>query len=624
MAMINSYLRYADEEQDHDELSQLVFCFIARLVSDPPSGVSLATHIPHLRRRGWLDFAKLMDYVSVYSSRALLASAPDRQRLLHVLATVCTIIFTEEPLYKEDWLKALLLAAKPMGQLIPERALKLATGLQGSAEDSLPEIADNILYVFNLSWSLLTLLRTAGASLLDSLVDQPRIGAELFLSSALLHDLVLPSLAWAAHGELEGRPRRAVHRAKHAIEALAKMIISKLSLNGLSSPLAKALFAASYGAEVGALSSSEEVSVLAPDLQNWLSHSVPILVKLRSNVPQEAVAPHSWPPLVLAAGLDLRALLAEYPTLLALHSSSTSSCALSEPGTAKPAQWDLALDKANHVRELLADVGAGWAALALLQPPFKLNVEVLVNTLFELGVDTRHASLPTVVRGLAKGATPDEALRHWVSLNPQTAAPTGTREPAIKPEPEAASVQLAAILSSRSNVYDGDEFDVFRRAQISAEAAARAHTGKRSEDDWQAVLDDKTHIATHRSAILARFEYDDEPDDSMDDFQPYGVQDADHDSSTVLKKNPNRRIVEQNDQAGDDEEEEEDDTGSFGGADITAAPTHRAPPPHQNQGALRGTSGGDRGRGFRGRGGGRGKSNQKSNQKDLAVKKHKI
>jgi hypothetical protein len=554
MELVNSYLRYSDEEQPHDALSQHILVFIFRLISDPPQGIELALHVQHIRRRGLMDFGKLMDLVSIYSARALsLSSESDKKRVLNCLSILCRILFTSEPEYSTDWIKALLLASKPFTQHLPDRTLKLLSGLHGSTtEDILPDISDNVLYILNLSWTLLSLIRTY-PPLLESLIsDQPHLAAELAIYCATMHDLVLPCLCWASYGALHGRARRAVHRAKGALSALASTIFAKSTESPQSNVFAKAALVVSFGAAFNALSGDGAVlKALAPEFSTWVTGHLPILAKLTACAPDGARAPACWPP--VTASVDTSLLLSKHANLLELQKAASSKVAVADTSVvAKPQQWDAALEKAKSVVELCSDVGLGWSALALLQPQFKMNPETLINALFEIGVDTTHTSLPSVVRGLSKAASPGQALAHWAALNPSVVR-VAEKNDSISTAPSSA----AAVLASRSNVYDGDEFDVFRRREISHE---KVQVGKRGEDNWKSVLDDKSDIKTQKAAIVAKYEYDDEPDDSMDDFQPFGVMDADADSSTVLKRNPNHRIIDASVQSNTEEEDEQEET----------------------------------------------------------------
>eukprot|EP01122_Echinamoeba_exundans_P008860 TRINITY_DN3019_c0_g1_i1.p1 TRINITY_DN3019_c0_g1~~TRINITY_DN3019_c0_g1_i1.p1 ORF type:complete len:860 (+),score=160.30 TRINITY_DN3019_c0_g1_i1:283-2580(+) len=559
MELVNSYLRYSDEEQPHDALSALILSFTLRLISDPPQGIDLALHVQHLRRRGWMDFGKVMDLISIYTARAisLSSSSPsDSQRILNTLSIVCRILFTSEPEYGMDWIKALLLASKPFTQHLPHRTLTLLSGLHGSStEDIVPDIADNVLYILNLSWTLLSMLR-AHPPLLDSLInEQPHLAAELAIYCATMHDLVLPCLCWASEGALHGRPRRAVHRAKAALSALASTILAKSMESSPSSVFAKAALVVGFGGAFDSLSADGAVlQALSPEFATWVSGHLPTLTKLSASAPTGARTPQCWTP--VASSVDTTPLLSKHPSLLQLHQAAASKMASENTKNntmVKPQQWDSAVEKAKSVVELCSDVGLGWAALALLQPQFKMNPETLINALFEIGVDTTHTSLPSVVRGLSKTASPSQALSHWAALNPSVARVAEKNESNNGSTPGPA----AAVLESRSNVYDGDEFDVFRRSDISRD---KVQVGKRGEEDWKSVLDDKSDIQAQKAAIVAKYEYDDEPDDSMDDFQPFGVMDADADSSTVLKRNPNHRIIDASTQSNADEEEEQEDT----------------------------------------------------------------
>ncbi|KAF8931986.1 hypothetical protein BGZ58_007298 [Dissophora ornata] len=71
------------------------------------------------------------------------------------------------------------------------------------------------------------------------------------------------------------------------------------------------------------------------------------------------------------------------------------------------------------------------------------------------------------------------------------------------------------VLSGRRNIFDGDEFDVFSGKVVDKSKVSR---GKKGPKDVEVVLDDKTFVTQHKSAILQAVDsmYDDEYDDTYD------------------------------------------------------------------------------------------------------------
>ncbi|KAG0338545.1 hypothetical protein BG000_003795 [Podila horticola] len=97
-----------------------------------------------------------------------------------------------------------------------------------------------------------------------------------------------------------------------------------------------------------------------------------------------------------------------------------------------------------------------------------------------------------------------------------------TVRPPHRVETETTSMALVKVqeethdlLASRRNIFDGDEFDVFSGNAIDRSKVSRGKKGQASAD---VVLDDKSFVAQHKSAILQAVEsmYDDEYDDTYD------------------------------------------------------------------------------------------------------------
>ncbi|XP_059192967.1 activating signal cointegrator 1 complex subunit 2 [Centropristis striata] len=137
---------------------------------------------------------------------------------------------------------------------------------------------------------------------------------------------------------------------------------------------------------------------------------------------------------------------------------------------------------------------------------------------------------------------------------------------------------LPDVLNSRSNVFDDDEFDIFRREQVDM---SRIWKGRRKGENAREMLNDKQHIAEQKARYQA-YEtvvdeviiepgesaesygldnYDDEYDDTYD-MNQVGANDLDGDSllnrrpftvPQILRKG-NKPELEEED---DDEEEEE-------------------------------------------------------------------
>ncbi|XP_047238497.1 activating signal cointegrator 1 complex subunit 2 [Girardinichthys multiradiatus] len=119
--------------------------------------------------------------------------------------------------------------------------------------------------------------------------------------------------------------------------------------------------------------------------------------------------------------------------------------------------------------------------------------------------------------------------------------------------PRPVKEELPAVLNNRSNVFDDDEFDVFRRERVDM---SRIWKGRRKGEDTREMLNDKQHIAEQRARYQAYEtvvdevvvepgdpagdaydldDYDDEYDDTYD-MNQVGANDLDGDS--LLNRRP--------------------------------------------------------------------------------------
>ncbi|XP_075960954.1 activating signal cointegrator 1 complex subunit 2 [Anarhichas minor] len=190
------------------------------------------------------------------------------------------------------------------------------------------------------------------------------------------------------------------------------------------------------------------------------------------------------------------------------------------------------------IRELLPDLGEGFL-LACLQE-YGYSSELVINNILE---DRLAPNLDKMDRAM----------------------------------PRPVKEELPDVLNVRSNVFDDDEFDVFRRDQVDM---SRIWKGRRKGESAQELLNDKQHIAEQKARYQA-YEtvvdevviepgdsaeaydldaYDDEYDDTYDMSQ-VGANDLDGDSllsrrpftvPQILRKGNKPELEEE----GEDEEEE--------------------------------------------------------------------
>uniref|UniRef100_A0A8C6SIV8 Activating signal cointegrator 1 complex subunit 2 n=1 Tax=Neogobius melanostomus TaxID=47308 RepID=A0A8C6SIV8_9GOBI len=184
----------------------------------------------------------------------------------------------------------------------------------------------------------------------------------------------------------------------------------------------------------------------------------------------------------------------------------------------------------SSVRDLLPDLGEGFL-LACLEE-YDYNSELVINNILEERLSPALSAL-------------DRAL---------------PRPP--KEEP-------AELLSHRSNVFDDDEFDVFRRDQVDM---TRVWKGRR--ESARELLNDKQHIADQKSRYLSyetvvdeipvepgdggdSLDYEDEYDDTYD-INQVGANDRDQDSLLRWRPFTVPQILRQGQRAEEEEESEEE------------------------------------------------------------------
>lgn len=192
------------------------------------------------------------------------------------------------------------------------------------------------------------------------------------------------------------------------------------------------------------------------------------------------------------------------------------------------------------IRDLLPDLGEGFL-LACLQE-YDYNSELVINNILE---DRLAPNLDKLDRAM----------------------------------PRPVKEEISSILSKRSNVFDDDEFDIFRRDQVDM---SRIWKGRRKGESARELLDDKQHIAEQKAryqayetvvdevviepgesaASYGLDDYDDEYDDTYD-MNQVGANDLDGDSllnrrpftvPQVLRKGNKHEDVDE----GEDEDEEEE------------------------------------------------------------------
>ncbi|KAG0330183.1 hypothetical protein BG004_002155 [Podila humilis] len=147
----------------------------------------------------------------------------------------------------------------------------------------------------------------------------------------------------------------------------------------------------------------------------------------------------------------------------------------------------------SQLQDLFADLGEGFLEACL--KVFNDDPEVVTMALLE---ENLPADLVTMDRSTAR-------LPYH-----------GSADMAVVQVPSAPTDEsIQDVLATRRNIFDGDEFDMFSGKTVDRTKISR---GKRGQATTDVVLDDKSFVEEHKSAILQAAEamYDDEYDDTYD------------------------------------------------------------------------------------------------------------
>ncbi|KAF9984552.1 hypothetical protein BGZ65_000160 [Modicella reniformis] len=149
----------------------------------------------------------------------------------------------------------------------------------------------------------------------------------------------------------------------------------------------------------------------------------------------------------------------------------------------------------SQLQDLFPDLGDGFLEACLIN--FRDDVELVTMRLLE-------EDLPSNLMAM------DRSTARSIS---QRKEPSPTSMALVKASSPAETEQ--DLLSSRRNIFDGDEFDVFSGKVVDRSKVSR---GKRGPKDAEIVLNDKTFVTQHKSSILQAVDlmYDDEYDDTYD------------------------------------------------------------------------------------------------------------
>ncbi|XP_012927449.1 activating signal cointegrator 1 complex subunit 2 isoform X6 [Heterocephalus glaber] len=223
-----------------------------------------------------------------------------------------------------------------------------------------------------------------------------------------------------------------------------------------------------------------------------------------------------------------------------LQNSEEEEC-MGAAASLGPTMGSVELDSLiSQVKDLLPDLGEGFI-LACLEH-YHYDPEQVINNILE---ERLAPALSQLDRSLARQAKPD-------------------------PTP---------LLTSRHNIFQNDEFDVFSRDSVDL---SRIHKGRRKEGNTRSLLNDKRAVAAQRqryeqySVVVEEVplqqgdyhgeNYEDEYDDTYDGNQ-VGANDADSDDELISRR-PftipqvlRTKVPAEGQEEEDEEEEEAEDEG---------------------------------------------------------------
>eukprot|EP00029_Vermamoeba_vermiformis_P009015 TRINITY_DN4369_c0_g1_i1.p1 TRINITY_DN4369_c0_g1~~TRINITY_DN4369_c0_g1_i1.p1 ORF type:complete len:782 (-),score=214.74 TRINITY_DN4369_c0_g1_i1:5-2014(-) len=227
----------------------------------------------------------------------------------------------------------------------------------------------------------------------------------------------------------------------------------------------------------------------------------------------------------------------------------------------------------SHIRELLPNYSEGFILVCLNY--FKYNQDQVVNSLLE-------SALPADLKSVS----------HNISMS-EAKAMIGTKQDTT-----------ASGLSDRTR--ENEAFDIIK--DKSRVLLPKSHR----KNDWENEMNDKSWLNDNVKQKLLNTVYDDEPDDSLDEFQNLTIMDGEtvdeeqetlRKSLTLRKPNPDEEDEQgENEQQGEDDEDTDEDTESNNNTNA-----------QRGRGTARGTS---RGRGERGAHRGRGRGNDVPQEQD--------
>uniref|UniRef100_A0A8C7A5H8 Activating signal cointegrator 1 complex subunit 2 n=1 Tax=Neovison vison TaxID=452646 RepID=A0A8C7A5H8_NEOVI len=209
------------------------------------------------------------------------------------------------------------------------------------------------------------------------------------------------------------------------------------------------------------------------------------------------------------------------------------------------------------------------AAAALVPPVGGVELDSLISQVKDLLPDLGEGFILACLEHY--GYDPEQVINNFLEerLAPALSQLDRSLDRQVKPDP-------TPLLTSRHNVFQNDEFDVFSRDSVDL---SRVHKGRRKEENTRSLLNDKREVVAQRQryeqysvvveevplqpgeGLPYRDDYEDEYDDTYDGNQ-VGANDADSDDELISRRpftipQVLRTKVPGEGQEEDEEEEEE-------------------------------------------------------------------
>jgi hypothetical protein len=549
--MLDSFFRHCTREWDQQAapvdasdndsveprhlLMRRMFHLILRCTVSPAA--SHAWHVKNfLYDQRVLDFPRLLDFVAIYSTySSSLASAAESAAILRALRRVITGLVRADPRYLEDWKRTIQSVVTLLSDAIPAQVAKLLKEVvvsaavdplrssSDSAIDAAPRtLHDVVRYVNDILLSIASFAFIyPDACNLHNLT--PSLAVSFIRAISAAHDVLLPGLSFlidrAAVTDTDGVAELMVlgNQARRSALALAPLLLERCCLleeiptkapqdREMHGELVYGILEAMLNSTSANTEShlplpSEHLKSLAADLLHTISKDHPNHIvhgALLTNIDQRRailIRLKQFAERLDADGLDVTRVeyvLASVKTIVGqlperkrtVFSSSNTTTATKPSASASVSAseaWLSALKHTATVKEVFSDLGDGFVTLCLVH--YKADPQQATSALLE-------ETLPSNIKALSRTLTLEEgaAIHRGES-----------------------SAAVAATLSQRKNVFDGDNFDLLSKGSASANDQANIILGKKNGDDWKSVMNDKSSLNSKvRESIL----YEDEPDDS--------------------------------------------------------------------------------------------------------------